>query len=157
MSVFKRFVDYQQDDSFAIRLRRKRFAFFKDLLSRLPKPIKVLDVGGTETFWERIGFIDGVNLTVLNMVPPEKTNPKLNWVIGDARDMQEFKDNEFDVVFSNSVIEHVGDFNDQKRMAQEIQRVGKRYFVQTPNFYFPFEPHFMFPFFQFFPLWLKVF
>lgn len=73
MSVFKRLVDYRLDESFAIRLRRKRFAFFKDLLFRLPKPIKVLDVGGTETFWERMGFIEWVDLTILNMVPPEKT------------------------------------------------------------------------------------
>jgi len=60
-------------------------------------------------------------------------------------------------VFSNSVIEHVGGYEDQKQMAREVQRIGKRYFLQTPNFYFPFEPHFLFPFFQFFPLWLKVF
>jgi hypothetical protein len=45
----------------------------------------------------------------------------------------------------------------QQQMAEELQRVGKRYFIQTPNFYFPLEPHFLFPLFQFFPLRLRVF
>lgn len=71
--------------------------------------------------------------------------------------MKEFEDKQFDIVFSNSVIEHVGSFEDQLKMADEIRRVGEKYFVQTPNYFFPIEPHFLFPFFQFLPVKLRIF
>jgi 2-polyprenyl-3-methyl-5-hydroxy-6-metoxy-1,4-benzoquinol methylase len=61
-----------------------------------------------------------------------------------------FSDGEFPVVFSSSVIEHVP-VELQQQFAREIQRVGKRYFVQTPNRYFPIEPHYQVPLFQFLP------
>jgi hypothetical protein len=69
--------------------------------------------------------------------------------------MSGIADRQYDVVFSNSTIEHVGTWDDQKRAAAEIRRVGKRYFVQTPNRYFPIEPHFLVPGFQFLPVWLR--
>ena len=78
-------------------------------------------------------------------------------MVGDARDMSQFGDGQYDIVFSNSLIEHVGNYNEQKKVADEIIRIGKRYFVQTPNYYFPIEPHFLCPFFQYLPSRLKVF
>ena len=60
------------------------------------------------------------------------------------------------MVFSNSVIEHVGDFENQMRMAEEIKGVGKRYYVQTPNRHFFIEPHFLFPYFQFLPIQMRM-
>jgi len=144
--------------SIAINFRRKRFAFFKSLITSLPRPLHILDVGGTQVFWETMGFIqDDIHLTVLNTEPVEATFPNVTTIVGDARDMRELKDKQFEVVFSNAVIEHVGNFQQQRQMAEEVQRVGKRYIVQTPNRYFPIEPHVLIPFFQFFPLKLKVF
>ena len=61
-----------------------------------------------------------------------------------------FDDGEFDVGFSNSVIEHVPK-DRQPAFASELGRVAKRFYVQTPNRYFPIEPHYQLPFFQFLP------
>ena len=145
--------------SIAINFRRRRLSLFKSLITQLPRPLHILDVGGTQDFWERVAVFtqNDVYLTVLNTEPATATAPNVKSVVGDARDMYEFQDQEFEVVFSNAVIEHVGNFAQQRAMAKEVQRVGKRYIVQTPNRHFPIEPHVLIPFFQFFPLWLKIF
>ena len=154
-----RLADFRRDDSLAIRIRLKRIAYFKELISSLPRPLRILDVGGTEVFWERMGLCGGetIEVVIINLRDIETSHPNFKSVIGDARSMPQFKDGEFDVVFSNSVIEHVGGYENQKRMADEVKRVGKCYFLQTPNYYFPVELHVLFPFFQFFPLRLQVF
>ena len=93
-----------------------------------------------------------VSITLLNLRAHPPTRSFVESVAGDARDLSRYGPSSFDIVFSNSVIEHLGPhFTDQQRMADEIRRVGKRYFVQTPNRYFPIEPHFLTPGFQFFP------
>ena len=145
MKLLRTLADNSRAGSAADRLRKKRFAVFLGLLSTLPRPLRLLDVGGTRSFWEQMGSIEGVEVVLLNLQAPPPDR-------GDARDMRRYRDKEFDVVFSNSVIEHVGGWSDQRRMAAEVRRVGQRYFVQTPNKYFPIEPHFLFPFFQFLPL-----
>ena len=99
--------------------------------------------------------VDDVQVTLLNVFTSAVPGPHFHSITGDARDMSGFYDGQFDVVFSNSVIEHVGGYEEQRQMASEVQRVGKRYFVQTPNVFFPLEPHFLFPFFQFLPASLK--
>src|SRR5205823_14856825 len=74
-------------------------------------------------------------------------------VIGDARSMP-FADHEFDVVWCNSLIEHV-EPADRARVAAEIRRVAARWWVQTPNRWFPIEPHVLLPLFQFLPRTLR--
>ena len=140
--------------SIAKSLRSRRFAFFLDLVSALPRPISILDVGGTQDFWETMDFVhpEASQITILNIQAPESRHENIATLSGDACQMEGFADRQFDVVFSNSVIEHVGDDAHQEAMAREVRRVGERYFVQTPNLYFPIEPHFMFPFFQFLPI-----
>ena len=155
--MFKRIADNRDQGSLAVEFRRKRFAFFLSLLSTLDRPIHILDVGGTESYWRTMGMDGGdqVFITLLNLTENDVTLPNLTSISGDARKI-DAEDASFDVVFSNSVIEHVGESEDQRQMAREVQRVGKRYFVQTPNKYFPLEPHFLFPFFQFLPLKIRV-
>lgn len=109
----------------------------------------ILDVGGTSRIWTEFGFTN--NVTLLNLTAPNQRDLDLGFRViqGDALNMEMFRDGQFDVVFSNSVIEHVGTYQNQQRFASEVQRVGNSYWVQTPNRYFPIEPHFLFPLFQF--------
>jgi len=140
--------------SIARRSRDRRFELFTSLLRGVERPLSLLDVGGTVQFWQTMGFVGepGVRLTIANLENPPSAPPGVSLVQADARDLGVFRDGQFDVVFSNSVIEHVGKLCDQRAMAEEVKRVGRRYFVQTPNRFFPIEPHFMFPMFQFMPL-----
>lgn len=141
------------------RFRKKRNQFFIELLKLIPgKPISILDVGGRQSYWRDIDSLGNLylNITIINLVKEENNFNYVEFIIGDGRNMYQFYEKQFDVVFSNSVIEHLKNYVDQRRMASEIQRVGKRYFVQTPNYYFPIEPHFFFPCFQFLPTSLKI-
>ena len=52
-----------------------------------------------------------------------------------------FADDEFDWVFSNAVVEHVGNRTNQLMFINEMLRVGKRVFFTTPNRWFPIESH----------------
>ncbi len=159
MKALRKFADNTAADSLANTMRRERFSFFLSLLDTVPRPLRILDVGGTENFWEQMGFFSGgaeeIEIVLLNLTAPPVHHSGISSLAGDGCSMPQFRDGEFDVVFSNSVIEHIPDPAAQQRMAEEIVRVGQRYFVQTPNRWFPIEPHFLFPFFQFLPVSLR--
>lgn len=140
--------------SIGAKFRAKRLEKFETLFFanfKGEKAVNILDVGGTDYFWKdsRIPNIPRVEITLLNLQPEKTTHPSIKSLIGDATSMGEFEDKKFDLVFSNSVIEHVYTYENQMKMANEIQRVGKRYFVQTPNKYFPIEAHYAIPFAQY--------
>ena len=155
--MLKKIADNQDETSLAVQFRRKRFAFFNSLLSRLSRPVSILDVGGAEGYWQTMGMDadDRVFITLLNLTHEQVAIPNITSVVGDARELG-YDDDSFDIVFSNSVIEHVGGHAHQLKMAKEAMRVGKRHFIQTPNRYFPLEPHFLFPFFQFLPVVVRL-
>lgn len=118
----------------------------------------VLDLGGTPRFWKESGLSHlPLDVTCLNLVGEPSVerfgNLSVRRAVGDATCPQ-FDPSQFDLVFSNSVIEHVGDGAAVARLAQ-IVRQGPRYFVQTPNRYFLVEPHFILPFHFLMPRWLK--
>ncbi|PYX54623.1 MAG: hypothetical protein DMG76_20940 [Acidobacteria bacterium] len=62
-----------------------------------------------------------------------------------------FRDKSFDVIYSNAVIEHLVDHDAQQHFAAEVARVGRGWFVTTPNLYYPVEPHYRLPMVQFLP------
>jgi hypothetical protein len=151
------FADNENRKSFASQFRFKRFLFFLSLLDTLSRPVSILDIGGTQSYWDMMNFTDGqVKITLLNLETQPTSGPGFVSVAGDATDLSAYTDGSFDIVYSNSVIEHLFTKEAQIKMANEIQRVGKNYFIQTPNYYFPIEPHWVFPFFQFLPFSWRV-
>lgn len=154
--IYELFSSSDNPKSLGAKFRKERLKRFEKLFFRnfrIEKEIKILDVGGTDYFWKnsQIPNIPGVRITLLNLHLENTTHPHIESIQGDATDMREFPDQSFDLVFSNSVIEHLYTLENQQKMASEIQRVGKKFFIQTPNKYFPIEAHYALPFAQFLP------
>jgi Methyltransferase domain len=110
---------------------------------------RILDVGGAPETWEML--TERPQVTLLNTPRTRDEMSRASaWVAGDGRALP-FPDGAFDIVFSNSVIEHVGDAASQQRFAREVMRVGRRYWVQTPNRRFPVEQHLLTPLIHWLP------
>ena len=62
-----------------------------------------------------------------------------------------FADKEFDIAWSNAVIEHVGDYDKQVLFLSELIRTSKSIFITTPNRWFPIEVHTKLPFLHYLP------
>ena len=129
------------------RFRIARMARFQRLL-QIDENTRILDVGGTPGNWSLLAVRPQV--TILNLPRAIEMRGSLTWIFADGCRLP-FRDKSFDVVFSNSVIEHLGDPRRHQQYAQEIARVGVRYFVQTPNRWFPVEPHLLTPLIHFLP------
>jgi len=132
-------------------LRQRKMRLFWETL-RPQHSDSLLDVGGglgeDGEFAPLYEFFHSV--TAINLNPA--SHGKATFVHGDACSMP-FESKSYDYVFSNAVIEHVGDFQRQRMMADEIRRVAiKGYFVTTPNLWFPVDPHSYIPFLQLMPL-----
>ncbi len=143
-NVVTRLADWRDPNSFSNRMRARRFELFARLAAPLPRPLRILDVGGTDDLWEGVGWAgrDDVQITMLNLAAGESRHANITPVAGDATDLDGVADREFDVAFSNSVIEHLFTADHQAAMAREMRRVGRAMWLQTPNFWFPVEPHF---------------
>ncbi len=152
-----RLANVYEEHSFANRLRAARFRRFEQSVSKLRKPVTILDVGGTTDFWEQRGWAGRpeFRITTINLLPQEQKHKNVTPIVGDATNL-DFRNRSVDVVFSNSVIEHLRAFENQRRMAAEIRRVAKAFWVQTPNFWFPMEPHFLIPGWHWMPFALRV-
>ena len=143
MSI-RQLADVNDPGSLANRLRGRRFARFEALTAKSPRPLRIIDIGGTSAFWERRGWTgrSDVEITLVNLAPEPSRHANVKSLVGDATNLADHADGSFDVAFSNSVIEHLFTQENQRAMAREVQRVARAFWIQTPNYWFPVEPHF---------------
>src|SRR5260221_4612910 len=139
-------------EPFQRHFRPKRLRLFYSCF-RITEETRVVDLGGGLYFWE-LAKSEGLpvpQVTVLNVRPgPTQLLPQVSWLIGDARNTG-LDDFSFDIVFSNSLVEHLGDTGSRAQFALEVRRLAPNYFVQTPDRRFPVEPHFIAPFVHWLP------
>ncbi len=132
-------------------MRARRMASFVSLMN-LTENAEILDLGGQPKIWSSVPL--KLNITILNLpgIANEHfaSHHNIRYVVGDACNVAAYADRKFDIVFSNSVIEHVGDAERQAQFAHEVRRLGRGYWVQTPSKYFPIEAHTGMPFWWFY-------
>ena len=171
MSITKMLVawieNYDSQQSLGSKLRAKRIAPLLDMIESVFNKhgsVNIIDIGGTESYWGIVPkqFLDDhhITITIVNLprLEVKQDHGHFKFVGADACTLEGFSDQSFHIAHSNSVVEHVGDWERMMQFAKEISRVSQAYFVQTPNYWFPVEPHCMAPFFHWLPkqsrIWL---
>jgi SAM-dependent methyltransferase len=133
----------------ASRARARRHERFF-ALTRLADGARVLDIGcgalGLRALEPSLD-VTGVDIDE----HPEYPGP---FVRADAAAGLPFAENEFDLTYCSSVIEHVPRAR-RAAFAAELRRVARGWFVQTPARSFPIEPHALLPFAHWLPLPLR--
>lgn len=91
----RKFADNKNSKSIASQLRQQRFRIFSEMINDLPGTVKILDVGGTQNYWEMMkvdsSLMKKVKVTLLNTHQQETTLPNFFSLIGDARYMLQFE------------------------------------------------------------------
>jgi hypothetical protein len=155
-AVARKVTDPHDPRSIAGRARARRW---HELVRRVPDlaHLHVVDLGGTVQAWAGLEPHPR-RLTVVNLDPETGTDadatlPWADVLIADAAGgLEELRAERFDVVYSNSLIEHLGGPLARRAFAANVERLAERWWVQTPYRYFPIEPHWVFPGFQWLPL-----
>jgi hypothetical protein len=141
--------------SLSSRLRRQRFAALSRTFPDLAE-MRVVDLGGRPSMWDQLP-VRPRHVVCVNL---ERHDPIGDWVTTETGDVCDpdvvGRLGTFDLVYSNSTIEHVGGHARRVQFADAVRSLAPRYWVQTPNRYFPIEPHAVFPGFQFLPARLKI-
>lgn len=160
-----RLSNYRDPKSFAARLRARRLAPLLAMIEDVFRQhgfVNVVDIGGTEAYWNIVPgeYLDRhkVSITLVNLpgVETSADHGRFRFVAADGCDLAGMGDGSFHIAHSNSVVEHVGDWDHMRQFAQEVRRVAPKYFVQTPDYRFPIEPHCMTPLFHWLPKRVRV-
>lgn len=131
---------------FQLFFRTKRMRKFNEMF-HIKNSTRIIDIGGTPFNWSLIPIKP--DILIVNIFYPKSKLPDYKYIVADGKNLP-FKDFSFDIAYSNSVIEHLYTKNNQVNFSDEIRRVGKQYYVQTPNKKFPVEPHYLTLFIHYF-------
>lgn len=141
--------------SLAGKARSKRWQHLTEVFPAFSE-MRVLDLGGTPQSWKLAPLMPRA-VTTVNLQTLESDNPSVTPIAGDACNLPASVANDrFDLVFSNSLLEHVGGHIQRQQLADNVHRLADRHWVQTPYRYFPIEPHWVFPGFQWLPYEARV-
>jgi hypothetical protein len=144
-------VSDQRSDSLAARFRRLRAARILGIIQQIAAEkggVRIIDLGGDPGYWNRLfarADLEAANVHITTVNPhvwEPSDDPMIEAVEGDACGLPQYADASFDFAHSNSVIEHVGDWDKVEAFAAEHRRLAPRYYAQTPYYWFPIEPHF---------------
>ena len=140
-----------------IKSREKKYQQFLSL-TKPSNEARLLDVGVADQEYSPVdNYLEkkypySHNITALSISTLEefrKRYPQVETVSYQGGKFP-FRDKEFDIIFSNAVIEHVGSFQQQLLFLKEIGRVGYQFFFTTPAREFPIEMHTNYPFIHWF-------
>lgn len=150
----QRFVE--SPGSLGQRSRDRRWRALQRLFPDLSR-LRVLDLGGTVESWQRAP-VTPARVVVVNLEPQEPdSNRHIETLTADACELDPSGlADECDLVYSNSLIEHVGGHVRRLQLADVVNRLAPRYWIQAPYRYFPVEPHWLAPGLQFLPLAARV-
>jgi hypothetical protein len=149
------FINPYSDRYIAGNARKKRAALLLNIFPELAS-MRVLDLGGVAAMWEAMPAVPAEVVLLNPQAHPVPESGPFCSLAGDAcNPPTALRQENFDLVFSNSVIEHVGGHYRRERFAETVNTVASQHWIQTPNRYFPIEPHWMFPCFQFLPTHAK--
>jgi hypothetical protein len=141
------------------RSREQKHRLFLQMLHPTPQ-MRILNVGATgtriglpehlESFYQYRSQITGGGNSLPDVQDYRDSFPGVQAVVFDGCALP-FADQSFDIVYSNAVLEHLPGNEHVERFAAEVQRVGRGWFVTTPNFWYPVDPHYHLPFVQLLP------
>jgi hypothetical protein len=136
------------------RFRARRWEWFAETFPDIAR-MRVIDLGGTARSWVH-ATVRPESVLVVNLSPGPPVEAMPDWLTdtrGDACELPpEVLGGSYDLVFSNSVLEHVGGHYRREQFAESVHKLADRHWVQAPYRYFPLEPHWMFPGFAHLPV-----
>ena len=149
----------------SLEARKKMYKIFIDKFNPSSK-MKILDIGVTsdrenigsnyfEQFYPFKEQITCIGTEDASWLVEQYPGLKFQQILPYSK--LPFKDQQFDVAFSNAVIEHAGNSTSQQYFISELLRVSKAFFITTQNRWFPIEMHTMLPIIHYLPItwWRK--